>query len=449
MNISGNWINDSGNNSFGTSAGTVVLNGTAQTIGGTSSTLFNNLTLAGSGTKTMAQSISTGGSAGNGILDVSSLKLDVNSNTLSVLNSASTAIAYTTGMILSEDVDNSSKVAWNINSQSGAHVIPFGNNSGIQIPLSITIRNGDLGTVTASTFATAANNQPYPFTPVLVTNVNDGYGNDNSSFMVDRFWQIDKTGSAATTDILFTWAPSESPVMGNSPRAQRWRDVLAAWDYALPGQSNLSAVSVVVPFVTEYGAWAISSDESPLPVTLMDFNAKANRNDDVDLTWMTEAEINNDFFTVQRSKDGINFSDVAEIDGAGSSTSEHHYNTIDENPYTGTSYYRLMQTDFDGNRTYSETRQVYIKKGSHPDITIYPNPVAEQFTIDFSSVNVEKVLFELYDATGRRVIMHEISSDAESGFTYKIHRDNLVAGPYTYRIVSNDEQLKTGKLILN
>jgi hypothetical protein len=449
MNIRGNWTNNAGNNCFQTSAGTVVLNGTTQNIGGTSSTLFNNLTLSGSGTKTMTQSISAGGNAGNGILDVGTQKLDLNSNTLSVVNVNSNAIAYSTGIIVSEDIDNSSKIAWTVNSQTGAHVIPFGNNNGVQIPLSITIRSGDLGIVTVSTYATAPNNQPYPVTPVLVSNVNDGYGNDNSSFMVDRFWQVDKTGSAATSDIIFNWAPFEAPAMGNFPRAQTWNQSIGGWDYILPNQSNPVSTSVYVPFVTQYGAWAITSDESPLPVTLVDFNAKVNRNDEVDLTWTTEVEINNDFFTVERSKDGVNFSEVAVVDGAGSSTSEHHYRTVDTKPYYGTSYYRLIQTDYDGNRTFSEMRQVYITKNDNIDVSVYPNPVVDRFSVEFNSPKGGQIVFVLFDAAGQQVMYKEINTDAETGFTYNIDRGNLVAGVYSYLIRTSDETVKTGKLVFN
>jgi hypothetical protein len=449
MNISGDWTNNSGNNCFQASAGTVVFNGGAQNIGGTSSTLFNNLNLSGSGTKTMTQSISAGGNAGNGILDVSSFKLDLNSNTLSVVNGDSAAISYTTGMIISEDVDNSSKVAWDINSDTRTHVIPFGNNAGVQIPLSIWLRNGNLGTVTASTYATTANNQPYPVTPTLVTNVNDGYGNDNSAFMVDRFWQVDKTGATATTDIIFRWASFEAPAMGNFPRAQIWNTNIGGWDYALPNQSNPAAQSVYVPFITQYGAWAVASDESPLPVTLTEFNAKVNRDDEVDLTWVTEAEINNDFFTIERSKDGINFREVAVVDGAGSSTAEHHYKATDKHPYDGTSYYRLIQTDYDGNETFSEIRQVFIKKNSNVDITVYPNPVAEQFTIAFNNELSGKIFFDLFDESGRIVMTKEISVGAESKPAYIIERGNLVAGAYAYQIRSNEEVVKQGKLVFN
>ncbi|MEP7170857.1 MAG: hypothetical protein ABI855_15925, partial [Bacteroidota bacterium] len=180
IDLTGNWIHNAANNCFGTSAGTVILNGTNQTIGGNSSTLFNSLTLQGSGTKTLLISSSTGGSAGAGILDIGSRNLVLNSKTLSVTNSATNAIAFSTGYITSEQADNSSKVTWSINAVTGPHAIPFGNGAGVQIPFTYNLSSGNAGNVTASTYPTAANNTPLPSTPLAVSHIRNNLGLDNS-----------------------------------------------------------------------------------------------------------------------------------------------------------------------------------------------------------------------------------------------------------------------------
>lgn len=111
-----------------------------------------------------------------------------------------------------------------------------------------------------------------------------------------------------------------------------------------------------------------------LPIELLNFNAQL-RNGNVLLTWATASEVNNDFFTIQRSKNGWDFSDLEQVDGAGNSNSLLNYNTIDENPIFGMSYYRLKQTDNDGSFSYSDIKSVeYIE----PDFIVFPNP-AEQY----------------------------------------------------------------------
>jgi hypothetical protein len=98
-----------------------------------------------------------------------------------------------------------------------------------------------------------------------------------------------------------------------------------------------------------------------MPIELLNFEAKLNGKV-VDLFWSTASEVNNDYFTVERSKNGIVFEKVLEIDGAGNSASTLSYSTIDKNPFTGISYYRLKQTDFNKNFKYSNMVAVKLEE---------------------------------------------------------------------------------------
>jgi hypothetical protein len=91
-----------------------------------------------------------------------------------------------------------------------------------------------------------------------------------------------------------------------------------------------------------------------LPIELVSFDAGKNEEQRVTLTWVTASEINNNFFTIERSKNGFDFVPILNIPGAGNSTSTLHYSIEDENPLEGDNYYRLKQTDYDGAFTYSE-----------------------------------------------------------------------------------------------
>ncbi len=121
---------------------------------------------------------------------------------------------------------------------------------------------------------------------------------------------------------------------------------------------------------------------SPLPVTLVDFTAEALKGR-VKLNWSTATEINNDFFTVERSADGVSWQVIKTIKGMENSTSLTGYTCFDESPLAGTAYYRLKQTDLDGKYTYSDTRMVkYSVAGT---ITVFPVPNAGN-TITFSGI---------------------------------------------------------------
>jgi len=90
-----------------------------------------------------------------------------------------------------------------------------------------------------------------------------------------------------------------------------------------------------------------------LPIKLGYFDATFNTTTKtVDLNWLTETEINNEFFTIEKSKDGVTFEVVGTLKGAGNSNEARSYSTKDFYPFYGTSYYRLKQTDFDGQFEY-------------------------------------------------------------------------------------------------
>jgi len=90
-----------------------------------------------------------------------------------------------------------------------------------------------------------------------------------------------------------------------------------------------------------------------LSVQLTSFTAEKNGNS-VELRWTTEAEVNNDFFTLEKSADGIHFAAIAFIAGAGNSQQRKTYVHSDTEVNEGKSYYRLKQTDFDGLSTCSD-----------------------------------------------------------------------------------------------
>ncbi|MFT6282636.1 MAG: hypothetical protein ACJA0U_002773 [Salibacteraceae bacterium] len=136
----------------------------------------------------------------------------------------------------------------------------------------------------------------------------------------------------------------------------------------------------------------------PLPIDLLSFNANVINEKSVRLDWQTASETNNDFFTIECSVDGKNWEEVIKINGAENSSSLLDYTTIDNSPYFNISYYRLKQTDFDGNYSYSEIRSVNIKNTA---TTIYPNPTKDQITIEGIQSELEQI--RIFNTIGQDV----------------------------------------------
>lgn len=137
---------------------------------------------------------------------------------------------------------------------------------------------------------------------------------------------------------------------------------------------------------------------SILPIELLSFDTKV-QNSLVYLNWQTASEINNDFFTIERSNDGYSWENVITIDGAGNSSTILSYSAVDYNPYSEISYYRLKQTDFDGQFSYSQIKSVNIDTIQNSIIEIYPNPADNQITITGNESDLKQV--KIYNILGQ------------------------------------------------
>jgi hypothetical protein len=413
------------NNGTFTDAQAVSFNGAVnQNISGTSITTFYNFV----GNSTIGVTLQQDAIISNS-LTLTSGALILNSRILTINNSAATAISRTSGYILSEQTNNSGKVKWNIGNNTSSHVFPFGTASADYIPLTLAVTAGDIGNVTVSTYPTATNNLPLPSTPVAVTNVNRN-GSDNSANVVDRFWQIDKDGPSGTATVTFEAAPSEVGTI-TTLLAQRWDGTTSVWEDPLPGQVS-NATGVTVTGITSFSPWTMSGNNMTLPIELLSFTAIAIKGA-VDVNWKTASEINNDYFNVQRSADGLEFYDITRIQAGSSAKEIQKYNYVDSNPLSGKSYYRLKQTDLDGTVNFSDIRMV-ILDGSESVVTAYPNPVTNgKISIDFHTSLENPTRITVYDTMGKIVLQDVV---AEGISTYSMDMTNTPTGVYVIKGVN-------------
>lgn len=174
-----------------------------------------------------------------------------------------------------------------------------------------------------------------------------------------------------------------------------------------------------------------------LPIELVSFEAKAEGSN-VNLSWTTASEINNDYFTVMRSANGKDFEIINMQPGAGNSTITHDYFYTDMNPLPGYDYYRLKQTDYDGKFTYSNIEYVNMKH-SEAKITMYPNPVSIGDMLYIRHPDSEALArFEVYSMTGSKVFEKSLTSQED--LTEIDFGNQLSAGIYLVSIVNTENK---------
>ena len=183
----------------------------------------------------------------------------------------------------------------------------------------------------------------------------------------------------------------------------------------------------------------------PLPVELLDFEASTSQNQ-VLLTWSTASEQDNDFFTLEKSKNGIDFVDIARVTGNGTTNLVSNYSFADNSPYLGLSYYKLSQTDYDGT-TESFPAISIISMNQDISFSISPNPVTNSFANLKVSQKAKNELLELniIDLQGKLLQKKFFKTDDFGNVETEFELKNQVQkGTYIFELVSahNREYLK-------
>jgi hypothetical protein len=162
-------------------------------------------------------------------------------------------------------------------------------------------------------------------------------------------------------------------------------------------------------------------------------------NSKVDLKWETASEVNNDFFTIEKSLNGIDFENIGRIKGNGSTQLTSSYTFEDRRPSGGINYYRLSQTDFDGTSVDLGIRA--IKVNSDRVFKLYPNPATNnQVFIDYSAEVSGSFAIQITNIAGKLMHSREIDTKSEgdshmfdvSAFSSGIYIVHMVGEGFSY-----------------
>lgn len=377
-------------------------------------------------------------------------------------NANAITLAGSGGHLVTEAENN--RLRWNISNNTGTYNIPFSTTGGTKIPLTVQITGAGSagGRIDFSTYS-GPNADNFTYMPTGVTHMNGTLTlTNNSYYVVDRFWIMENSTYTTKPNVTmsFTYLCSEAAAPNTitvaNLQAQRFNTSNNEWEGSISGSgglwgtSNGNCPTGIVSGVTVTGAdfwrpWTLTDFTSPLPIKLLSFAANC-RDGKAFIQWSTASEVNNDFFTIEKTFDGINFEFVAKIQGAGNSNTTLNYSYTDNNPGSGKVYYRLTQTDFDGTSETFDLISFECGKSSPLDIiSVYNNNGANVI----SSVTVPstgKYLITLIDARGRLVYNDNVNLvEGFNQVTLQIQEPST--GIYFMRL-SNESEQKTKKFFV-
>lgn len=351
-------------------------------------------------------------------------------------NKNGTGAARTNGYIRSEVENGTGVVKWIMGNNTTSHVFHFGYDAANYIPLTFTPATGTVDTVKIGTYHTTFANLPYPPT---VTHMRNNSGLDNSVYTVDRFWNIDITGTTATANILFKATPAEVGTI-STLLAQRWVAPVVSWTNPVPGTQSSVTNGTQANTLGILGTWwTLSGSANLLPIELVNFQGECEGSD-VLLTWSTASEINNSYFTIERSIDGLEWETAGTVPGSNNSSSLIQYSFVDKHSYAVNAFYRLTQTDYDSrSETFAPIKvhscsardviDVYVSAKSNGTANAYLNsPYKGKFEL------------EIYASNGARIESRIIN--VEQGFnSIPLNTENLSYGVYFLRLQSDYNML--------
>ncbi|MFA6059820.1 MAG: T9SS type A sorting domain-containing protein [Taibaiella sp.] len=168
----------------------------------------------------------------------------------------------------------------------------------------------------------------------------------------------------------------------------------------------------------------VFTDQQPLPIILLSFDAVKTSNNTAMLQWSTATEQNTSHFEVERSSDGKNFGPIGKLVATGNATTSNSYKLPDLSPLAGTNYYRLKTVDRDGKVDYSPVS--VLNFGSSYNILLYPNPTQSEVTVTGVETGMQ---VDLLDAEG-----YLIGSYSVNGNSLTIPVKSIASGLYILHI---------------
>ncbi|MBP6698356.1 MAG: T9SS type A sorting domain-containing protein, partial [Flavobacteriales bacterium] len=354
---------------FGVGGGTVVLDGTNQTINGEAvqPPLFYRLNLSHSGTLTLLTP-----TAVRNTFTMNSGLTNLNGNTLTLGISTGTpgTLSYTAGWCyggtLTRWLNNTAIAVGGVNGH-----FPMGSSTTDYRPLwfgsTVNLTAGGTLSVQHSPTTSGSN---------AASHADASWGNtvlgvSNAAWTITRANGLTVNGSTARLRYGGTgFDPFVLTDLNASLASSVVGTFAAATSTVVPLEVNRTALNSAAVGNT----WMIGTrnlSQSPLPVELLYFTATPS-GPDVLLAWATATEHNNDHFVVERSPNAEDWEAIAMLSGAGNSLSTLTYSHRDNDPLPGTSYYRLQQVDHDGTSTFSQA--VSVRMNSPRTVTAFPNP---------------------------------------------------------------------------
>jgi hypothetical protein len=438
--LQGNWRNDVANGIMASDTnGLIIFNGTNnQIISGLFPTNFERITLENQNGIQLQTSIAVERKV---TINAGKIILNKNEFTLGSIGYSGVLIGIDSNRYFVAGDSSSRFIRYCIN-DSVNYLFPIGDASNYT-PVTVSFNNTN-GLNNASKLVLSVINTMHPL-------------KGSASNYLKRYWTVKPISIAANANYNITYLYKADDVTGIEAGIFPYKYDAAGWlgtqgsganSTMGVGAINSGNHTVVWNGLFSFSDFTAFGEVSPLPISLLSFEAYAN-NENVETKWSTITEINNDYFTIEKSIDAASFIEAGMFKGAGNSNERLDYIFIDSLPFNGYSYYRLKQTDFDGNFSYSGIKSVlFIRGESNAAMLIaYPNPTnINGVYINSSEIENDFIKIKLLNIIGSVVLEKTVWIDNNNDAQF-IGFEGISEGVY-FITINNGTTEKTTKLMI-
>jgi len=414
----------------------ITISGDLTCYGDLVSTNSNSITFSSNSNQTIS---------GNGRIDFSKLIINKSSGNIDLSSSITVdnLLTLTSGNINTDNnhiltLGSSATVSGGSNSSfvdgpmikegTNDFVFPVGNNS----------KYARIGIINP----TGSFKAQYHFSPNA--HANDSIESTLTKVSQVEYWDLEPVSSANVDNVtLYFDNQGESGITETSSlKVAHWTgDVWEDLDNSAYGSNYVT--SLFPP--SSFSPFTLSTDnniDNPLPVEIISFESNCIGNS-VSINWKTATETNNAKFILERSYNAEDWTEIADITGAGNSSTIQSYNFIDNEPNYNFNYYKLKQVDFDGHYKYSKIISAACMFANSNNINLYPNPTNNYVTISVCKAIIGSE-YTIINNIGQIILDGKIDNELT-----KINVGNLNNGIYILNIKTMEGEIYNKKLVVN
>lgn len=275
-----------------------------------------------------------------------------------------------------------------------------------------------------------------------------GAGFTVSNFSNDGYWKIDnQTGTLIDGEYTISLTGEGFAMPGGMNELTIVKRV-SGGDWFCPGIHEIPTGNVVSPILHRSGVSGFSNfgfaggANNALPITLISFAASCDGSD-VTVDWTTASELNNQEFYIEESADAIVWKTVIVVPGAGNSNTNRNYSAKVQSLYSGESYFRLTQKDFNGDSETFDPFYLTCEQAAKNEVKIYPNPASDFANVEITSSDDVEMQLTLFSSSGQILFSQKVKVTAGIN-TVKLDVSSLPTGAYHLSINSESKVIITG-----